>query len=173
MGFGKDSSGVIIGESRNQLLGALAQGTGIIIGTKVGILERFRMLKSEIAATVEILTSQEGTGLQLYLVDGDLTLTEFDLSIETEGPVGPNDKVAASIVERFSTLVGACEVVDSSTTELMVKDKVSNSPVCIVKPRWTFARTKSWNWILYNNGPTLTTGANVRIKVKNFGVWVT
>ncbi len=38
--------------------------------------------------------------------------------------------------------------------------------------RWTFSRTKSWNFFVYNLGAAITTGATVIIKAKSFGVWV-
>ncbi len=58
MGFGKDGLGVIIIEARLQAIGTLAQNTGILIGTKLATLERFRMLKSQIVATLRGVDDQ-------------------------------------------------------------------------------------------------------------------
>ncbi len=173
MGFGKDGTGVIITEKRLQALLTLAQDTGLIIGTKVATLERFRMLKSHVVATMRAVTSGEGGGYLLYLADGDLTLTEIELAIESTGPVGPNDRVAQDIAERPVFLVGATNPNSNSVLEQPFFDIETGAPVITVKPRWTFARTKSWNWVLYNNGQAPTTGSVVAIQVKNFGVWVT
>ncbi len=168
MGFGKDGKGVILRETRSQALGALGVSTGIIIGTNVATLERFRMLKSEIVATLSGVTSGEGTGLALYLVSGDLSLAEFEASIELTGPLGPNDSIVAAIADRWSMYCGAFEGRDSE--EIAVNNEGGH--LLEVIPRWTFARAKSWNWILYNHGLAVTTGATVFLKCKDFGVWV-
>lgn len=42
-----------------------------------------------------------------------------------------------------------------------------------INPRWTYSRTKSWNWMVFNRGNALTTGGTVVINTKDFGVWVT
>ncbi len=177
MGFGKDNKGVIIQESRSQAIGTLATSTGLVIGTNLGILERFRMLKAEMSAIITGATTLEMNGMRLYLVDGDLSLPEIEAQIEGNGPVGPNDRIAADIAERFVILAGTF-LSDGGDVgvdgQVVCKDKDTNAPVIMVKPRWTFARTKGWDWVLYNatgrNVPT--TGATVRIICKNFGVWV-
>lgn len=169
MGFGKDGKGVIIRQGISQALLTLATDTGLIITSKPAILERFRMLKSEVYGNVEGLATNEGRGLSLWLVDGDLTLAEFEAAIETEGPLGPNDPVQAAVSERFTNFVGAF----GGATISHLHNREGNGILCEIKPRWTFARTKSWNWIIYNIGPALTTGATVNLRVKNFGVWVT
>ncbi len=172
MTFGKDNKGVIIRESRTQALGALGISTGIIIGTKLATLERFRMLKSELMVTITGLTSGQGTGLNLYLVDGDFSLAEFEAAIEGNGPLGPNDAIQEPISERFEKWCGSTENQSGSESELQVRNE-DKGGLLTVMPRWTFARTKSWNWILYNAGAVLTTGATVFVKAKSFGVWVT
>lgn len=170
MGFGKDGMGVVIRQGISQALLTLAADTGLIITAKPALLERFRMLKSEIYAVIEGIATDEGSGLSLWLVDGDLTLAQFEEAIETEGPLGPNDPVQAEVSERFTVFVGA---VVQDRTPVVIRDGHTNGPLCVVKPRWTFARTKSWNFILYNIGPALTTGATINLRVKNYGVWVT
>lgn len=170
MGFGKDGMGVILKQSISQALLTLATDTGILITAKPATLERFRMLKSEIVGVLEGLTAGEGRGMTLWLADGDLTLVEIEEAIEqTAGPLGPNDTVAASIAERFVIWCGA---VGGGSPQAHIHG-VNNEPRCIIKPRWTFARTKSWNFVMYNMGPALTTGATVNLRIKNFGVWVT
>ncbi len=170
MGFGKDGKGVIIRETRSQALGVLGSSGGIIIGANLATLERFRMLKSEVVATVVGLTASEGGGMALYLVDGNFTLAEFEASIENNGPVGPNESDEEELSERFIIWAGGT---DHEVSDLGVLHNNEGGTMLEVKPRWTFARTKSWNWILYNHGVTLTTGATIKINCKDFGVWVT
>ncbi len=171
MGFGKDGKGVIIRESRSNVLGALAQGVGVQIDTKLATLERYRMLRGEVYAVVTGLTSGEGTGLLLVLADGDLTLTEVDEAIDSaNGPLGPNESVQEAIADRPVWFIGA---VDRETGSEAIFENEQGGHMMVVKPRWTFARTKSWNWIVYNLGAILTTGATVHIRTKSFGVWVT
>lgn len=170
MGFGKDGMGVIIRQGISQALLTLDTDTGLIITAKPALLERFRMLKTEIYANIEGHSAGEARGLSLWLVDGDLTLAQFEEAIETEGPLGPNDPVQAEVSERFILFVGAG---GGGSTPAHVHNAEGNGHLCVLKPRWTFARTKSWNFIVYNIAPQLTTGATINLRVKNFGVWVT
>ncbi len=172
MGFGKDGKGVIIRESRTQALGTLAQDVGIIVGTKIATLERFRMLKSICYAGLTGLTATEGQQLMLYLADGNFTIGEINACINNQGPFGPNDEVEEELSERMVVLVGAVSGVDIGGVQAHIHDMNTNAPVCVAKPRWTFARTKSWNWVIFNRGAALTTGSSARILAKNFGVWV-
>ncbi len=170
MGFGKDGKGIIIKESKVQALGALAAGSGVLIDTKLALLERFRMLRTELYASVTTLTTGEGTGLLIGLADGDLTLAEIEVAIELEGPLGPNDIVSANAAERPVWWMGA---VDRETGTEALFENDEGGHMMVLKPRWTFARTKSWQFFVYNIGKVLTTGAFVNIRVKSFGVWVT
>ncbi len=172
MGFGKDGKGVIITETRTITLGTLGGSTGIFVGTKLATLERFRMLKSEVALTVTSVTGDEAIGLGLYLVDGDLTLAEAEAAIETQGPLGPNDQILQDTAMRPVFRVDG--VIDISGAEPISGGAVNTGKfMASIKPRWTFARTKSWNWMIYNTGSGLTTGSTGIVHAKDFGVWVT
>ncbi len=176
MGFGKDGMGVILKQSISQAILTLANDTGLLITAKPATLERFRMLKSEIVAVVEGITAGELGALTLWLADGDLSLTEIEEAIElTAGPLGPNDPVNDAIAERPVWFVGMLEngAGSGAAPERGFRDKDTNGPLCVMKPRWTFARTKSWNFVAYNMGAAPTTGAVINLRVKNFGVWVT
>lgn len=170
MGFGKDGKGSIVREFRTQALGALASNAGILIGTKLGLLERFRVLKYELWAALTGLTSGEGTGLIIGIADGDFTLVEIEGALESNGPLGPNDTVIAAAVERFVILLGA---VDRETGTEAIFENNTGGHMMEKNLRWTFSRTKSWNLFVYNLGAALTTGATVDIRGKAFGVWVT
>ncbi len=170
MGFGKDGMGVIIKESRVQALGALANQSAILIGTNIDTLERYRMIKLELFATVTELTTGEGTGLLIGIADGDFTLADIEASIELSGPLGPNDKDLADRADRYTKWLGA---IDRETGVTGIFENEHGGHEMAKTIRWTFARTKSWNYFVYNLGPTITTGATVQIRAKSFGVWVT
>ena len=171
MGFGKDGKGVIIRQSVSQALGTLGANTAIIVGTNIDILERFRMIKSEIYAGLTSLTSTEGANLLFGIAEGDLTLAEIEEAIElTGGPVGPNDPVNEAIAERFVKWLGASD--HEIATEGLFHNNMGGQ-LLEHTIRWTFARTKSWNFFVYNLGAALTTGASVVVRSKSFGVWVT
>ncbi len=169
MGFGKDGKGVIITESRVQNLGALANEAGILVGTNLATLERYRMIKNELYAAMTGLTSGEGTGLLIGIVDGDYSLAELEAAIESDGPLGPNDRIAEELSERFYKFLGAVDR-ETGTEALFENDNGGHKMSHTI--RWTFARTKSWNFFVYNMGSALT-GGTVNIRSKSFGVWVT
>ncbi len=174
MGFGKDGKGVIIAEAPTEPLLTLAANTGLIISSnEVGtaLLERFRVIKAEITAEIQNATFAGGDGpLELYMIDGDLTLAEFEEAIETVGPVGPNDTVRAEQAERFYKSFGLLNFVPENTA----KGAMLNGGLVVERTiRWTFARSKGWQWVIYNHGTALTTGALIKLQCKHFGVWVT
>ncbi len=171
MGFGKDDKGVIIREARSQALGALAAQAGILIGTKLAITDSFRMLKAVGSFVMDGLTSGESEGLLLFIANGDLTLAEAEAAIELSGPVDRSDRVNGPIAERFVQLVGATAD-GSSAVKAVMLDAHTGAPVIVAKPRWTFGQNDSWNWIVYNNGAALTTGATIKLRTQCFGVWV-
>ncbi len=174
MGFGKDGKGVIIIQKQEQALLTLAINTGLIIGTALATLERFRMLKADLFCVLTNVAAGELGGIELYLADGDLTLAEIEEAIEANGPVGPNDTVAEAIAMRAVYRVGAMDRAGGTQSlEALHMVNEAGGPLLSVKPRWTFARTKAWNWIAYNNGPAPTTGTLIKVQVKAFGVWVT
>ncbi len=172
MGFGKDGKGAIIMESRSQALGALGFNTGILIDTKLAITEDFRMLKSIVNVSVTGLTLAEGSGLQLYLADGALTLAQIEAKIEQSGPLSRHDPPLEAIAERFVKLVAGARGGGSEAAQVMFADAMNNGVGIVTKPRWTFGATKSWNWVIYNRFAAITTGANVNLNAENFGVWV-
>ncbi len=174
MGFGKDGKGVIITELRSQAIGTLAAATALLIGTKLATVERFRMLKTECNALIfGTIAATEFGGMLLGIADGDLTVAEIEEQIEANGPLGPNDVVLSEQAMRPVFIVGAIDIGPAANnTVIMFRDVQSNAPQIRATPRWTFARTKSWNWFLYNSGEAPTTGASVRVTAKNFGVWV-
>ncbi len=169
MGFGKDGKGVIIREARSQAIGTLAAQTALLIGTKLATLERFRQIKLELVASITGVTSGELTGLLIGVCDGDLTVAELETSIEINGPLGPNDIETRDTAERPWWFLGA---IDRETGTEAIFENETGGHIMEKVIRWTYARTKSWNYFLYNMGAAPTTGATVLIRAKSFGVWV-
>ncbi len=172
MGFGKDGKGAIVMESRSQALGALAAGVGILIGTKLAITEDYRMLKCNVTGLITGLTANEGFGLALYLINGDLTLAEAEAKIEQNGPLSRHAKIENEIVSRFVRKVGQTIARNSAATTATIVDMHTNAPICVVKPRWTFGKVTSWQWLIYNHGIVITTGATMQLKTESFGLWL-
>ncbi len=118
MGFGKDGKGAILAEQPELVLGTLAAKTAIRLTGNVigmGLLERFRIIKTEMIGFIRAATFVAGDGpVGLYLVDADFTLAEFEEAIETVGPLGPNDKVAAAQTERFYKFFGMINFVEEN-----------------------------------------------------------
>ncbi len=127
---------------------------------------------AEIVCGVTGLTAGEGVGLYFGIADGDLSVTELKEAIKGSGPFGPNDVVNEAIAERFVMWTGQTPVNRDNGTVLTFVNEFGGY-LMEAKPRWTFARTKSWNWFVYNLGNAPTTGASIRLRAKNFGVWVT
>ncbi len=173
MGFGKDGKGVVFTSLNTQALGALAADTGIVVGTNPALLERFRVLKAMVTCCITDLTADEGSGLKLYMADGDLSLSEIEESLEANGPLGPNDKILSERALRPIYEVGAGLDSSGTPTNGRMLRNAEGGHLLEVKPRWTFARTKSWDWIIYNQGKVLTTAAQAKVMAKIFGVWVT
>ncbi len=169
-------TGVIIRESRTQLLGALAAAAMIIVDTKLATTDKFRMLKSELTCITTGLTSGEGRGLEIYLANGDLTINEVDACIDGNQPLNASDRVGKEVSQRFVKLVGVAEPSGGSGTEVkMVGPGPDGSfgPIMMPTPRWTFGDDgQGWNWVIRNTGTSLTTGALTHVKATNYGVWV-
>lgn len=170
MGFGKDGKGVIIRENRSQALGTLATLTGILIGTPLATVERYRMLKVELQASITGVTAGDANGYIFGLADGDLTLAEIEATIEANGPFGPNDIINSNIAMRPVWILGGIQ--QQNNTEVLFTNDTGGTTLT-EKPRWTFASTKAWKFFIYNMGAPPTTGSTVFIRVKSFGVWVT
>jgi len=169
-------TGVIIRESRTQLLGALAAGGMILIDTKLATTDKFRMLKSKVTSITTGLTSGEGRGLELYLANGDLTINEVDECIDRNGPLSASDRIGKEVSQRFVDLVGKADPSGGAGTEVVMVGAGPNGsfgPVMMPTPRWTFGDDgDGWNWVIRNTGTSLTTGALTHLKATNYGVWV-
>ncbi len=176
MGFGKDGKGAIIKEKVDFTLGALAGQAPQLANSAVQLDSDFRILKSIVTATLTGLTTGEGNGFLLYLTQGDLAVAEVEANIEQNGPLRMGDRDLMEISERWVRLLGTIDG-EAVATERMFHNENDGSFLKI-NPRWTFRRGRTateggWNWVVYNNGVTITTGVTCRILATHYGVWVT
>ncbi len=176
MGFGKDGKGVIVLENTSITLDALAAQDLVLQDSAVQLDNDFRILKTEVWATLTEITSLEGAGLALYMTEGELTDAQVEQVIESSGPVSPSDQDLDEIASRWVRLFGTSSNDTVNNTERNMINK-HGGHIMENTPRWTFHRrrtatTGGWNWGIYNNGVLLTTGAVCRIKARHYGVWV-
>ncbi len=169
MGFGKDGKGVIITEVRQQALGTLGNVTAITIATPLVMAEDFRMIKTEFSALVTALTGGEGNGLMVGIANGELSVTEIAEAIAANGPLNRNDRGRDERVMRFVKLLGAIDEVGQ--TSHAFKNE-GGGPMIEETIRWTFSNPEGWQWFIWNHGTALTTGSSVRLRAKNYGVWL-
>ncbi len=170
MGFGKDGKGAILHENRTETVATLAANTAKIVGTNLATTEDFRMLKTEVMATLTGVTSSEMINLWVGLAEGSLSLAEIEENFETEGPLSSHDPVGDAIGLRPVWFLGRSDPKIGYTEVAFVGE--GGSPLLVAKPRWTFGETTSWNWFIYNAGAAPTTGAVFRVRAKDFGVWL-
>ncbi len=176
MGFGKDGKGAIVKEFTSFALAGLAGQDLILANAGVSLDQSFRILKTILTATLTGITSLEGAGLMLYMTTGDLTEPSVEANIEQNGPVSRGDPAATEVAGRWVRLVAVSPNATVNLTERSMLNEHGGA-ILTVKPRWTFIRRRTateggWNWGIYNNGVTLTTGTTCRIAATHYGVWV-
>ncbi len=166
MGFGKDNTGVIIREFITVALGTLAAKTGVLTGVQ-NIGSDFRMLKSVLQGWIVALTAGQGA-LSLYLINGELSLSEAEGCIESSGPSDRNDRIGVELAERFVRYVGDFIPRGDGTIAALGSGHGAE-----VKPRWTFSHPEAWNWMIYNHSnAALSTGAQLDLMITDYGVWI-
>ncbi len=176
MGFGKDGKGAIVKEQTAISLGALAAQDVALANSAVQLDEDFRILKSEITAVGRAVTSLEGQGLILYMTEGSLTSAQVEENIEQNGPLRQGDQVEEEIASRWVRRVGITVGPTVNETERVFRNENSGG-LLKINPRWTFRRGRTateggWNWAVYNDGATVTTGIVVQLLATHYGVWV-
>ncbi len=176
MGFGKDGKGAIIREKTTLTLGALAAQDAVQVDSAVLLDQDFRVLKTELTAVIRALTSAEGAGLTLHMVQGILTAAEAEAALEQNAPIRMGERVQMEAAERWVRRVGITKD-GQAQTAVAVFTNAEGGGLLALNPRWTFRRGRTaaeggWNWMVYNHGVTLTTGASVDIMATHYGVWV-
>ncbi len=169
MGFGKDGKGIIIRERTTITLGTLGANTALKQDSPLAILEDFRMIKSEIFASLDGATSVEGDGqIIIGIANDELTAAEIAECLTVDGPLNRNDRVAEEQVMRavfplfaipFKTLASQQGIHDNRPFEDTI--------------RWTFSNPEGWTLFAFNMGSSaLTTGGVIQLVNKYYGVWV-
>ncbi len=176
MGFGKDGMGTIVKEKTVLTLGALAGQDVVITNSNVQLDMDFRILKSLVTAVLRGITSLEGAGLILYMTEGDLTDAQVEENIEQSGPVRLGDTIAEEIADRWVRRVAVSPNDTVNNTERAMLNETGGALI-EVEPRWTYRRARTatsggWNWAMYNDGVTLTSGTLCSITCTHYGVWV-
>ncbi len=173
MGFGKDGKGVILRESRSQALATLANNTALLIGTKLAIVEDFRIIKSEILADVDGMTSGEQP-LLFGIANGNLSVTEIAEALQVDGPLGPSEAIENERVMRAVWIIGTTGGESAADLDITWKSKSGGDTHVLTLPTaWTFTDADGWNFFVFNDsGAILTTGATLKVRAKHFGVWV-
>ncbi len=176
MGFGKDGKGAIVKEKTQFALGALASQDVVSANSAVLIDSDFRILRTDLTAVLIGMTSLEGQGLILYMSEGDLTAAEVELNIEQNGPVSMGDQIGQEIAQRWVRRVAISVGPTVNETERVFRNE-HNGGLLDIKPRWTFRRRRTateggWNWDVYNDGQSLTSGGICHILATHYGVWV-
>ncbi len=176
MGFGKDGKGAIVKEQTTLTLGALSANDLILGDSAVQLDMDFRILRSDITAVLTGMTSLEGQGLVLYMTEGDLTEIQVEANIEQNGPLRLGQQEEEEIASRWVRRVAMSVGPTVNETERVMRNKYGG-PLLEIEPRWTFRRGRTatnggWNWGIYNDGVTITTGGLLNILATHYGVWV-
>ncbi len=177
MGFGKDGKGAIVKEHTTLTVGALTSLDAVGVDSAVLLDMDFRILRSDITCVLSQVTSLEAQGLILYMAQGSLTTAEAEVNIEQNGPLRLGDKLLEEVADRWVRRVAITIGPTVNETERVMRNKYGGG-LLDIEPRWTFRRGRTageggWNWVIYNAGPTVTTGIIAQIHATHYGVWVT
>ncbi len=172
IGFGKDGKGTIIQQQLTITVGALAGGNAIS-GTPLTMAEDFRVLKTEVYASMEGITAGEADQLLFGMADGELSDNEIAEALSVAGPLARNDNQGDERSHRPVWIIGAVQVKPA----IAVKGQFigeNGGPKMTGNPRWTFSDPSGWAYFVFNyDNSTITTGISVRCHIKSYGVWVT
>ncbi len=162
MGFGKDGKGIILREKVNITPGSLAALTVIESASNIALQDDFRVISMEAVIIAANIAATDA--LVIGFSDTEMSLTEVKECLEANGPTDRNDRVQ---MERATRPVWPMAVV----TDIHL---APNQGMAIRKTiRWTFSDTEGFTWFAYNPGASAnTTGAEIDIVVKYFGVWI-
>ncbi len=171
MGFGKDNKGVIIRERFTHSLGALVDGDVEITAKTLAITEDFRIIKTELSATIELTADAGAHGSVFGIANGVLTAAQIEACLELNGPSGPSARPAAEAAERFCKTLGVFQNPSGGLECSLIG--VDGGPLIRETIRWTFTDTDQWVFWVYNNtGVTMQTGNIVNVLATHYGVWL-
>ncbi len=170
MGFGKNSTGVILRSKETATIGTLAADTAILLGSSITTVDAFRMLKAEITASIRGLTAGDGAGMLFGLAEGSLTIAQIAAALLADGPVGRGDRDDEELAERWVRIIG--QLVPSGSGQQGQFIGMNGSAVMEVKPRWTFSEDEGWNFFVFNMGAPPTTGGQLSAIITHYGLWL-
>jgi len=174
MGFGKDNKGVILRTRMIETLAALADNAIEEITTgKIVPTEDFRMIKTEIYGSMEMVSEAGIHGALLVLANGELSSTEVVEALNAIGPTGPQDRAIQERAERYVKVLGTFKVLSDASLAAVLTGSGGEAAVKETI-RWTFYNPEGWDLYIYNNtGVTMGTGNIVNLICTHYGVWVT
>ncbi len=168
---GKDGKLAIIKEQVTITLGALAT-LDTTVGAGPVLAQGYRIIKTVWSATAVALSSNQGSGMILGIVNKDLSAAQIEASLEANGPLFRGDRDREELAERFTKQLGQVTSTLVSGTEVVFKGPTGGSPTETIL-RWSFPLgAAGWNWWIYNLGSTLTTGASAHVLATHYGVWL-
>ncbi len=170
MGFGKDGKGEIIYDSTSQNMGALASLDLALLGGRYddNLLEDFRIVKIDYWMSMrpaQAIVVLDGP-LLVGIADSSLTAAEIEEAIESQVL---NSNSTSS--EESMRAVWPLEVFNLSDPDGGPQSDLTRKDSKNLK--WTFNNPNGWQWWVYNMSPfAITTGSQLIINAKAFGVWV-
>ncbi len=166
MGFGKDGKGAIIRERVEIDAGALASQASILsTAGGVTLQNDFRIVKTEYTMYSDGAT--DGNNFAVGLADGHLSVTQIAACLTANGPNNSADRPGIELAERPVWILESYG--QHSTFNDASLNKMGEKVF-----RWTFNGTDGWNFFIFNPlDGALTTGTEIIILAKHFGVWVT
>ncbi len=169
LGFGKDGKGVKIMDTDVITLSTLANLVVIRQSNPLSIIDPFRMISLEIAATLAPQTEGEVL-IGLYLASDELSVTEISTAIRAAGPLGAQDHGGNELASRPIFCLGHFQ-----KPGLVVPLTGPEGQEGVIKKtiRWTFQEDFGWALYAFNHsGATLTGNQVIRMEYVAYGVWV-
>ncbi len=170
MGFGKDGKGALIRESTSLDLGTLGAVTAIKADAALVIGDDFRLLKSEIMATLERDLGGTDEAVLIGIADNELSVAEIAECLVANGPIDRNDNLANERAMRPVWIIGQFRGVGAVETIHM------GLPIIHKGKPWTFSNPEGWTFFAFNpTGAALadTNTPEVKLFATHYGVWVT
>ncbi len=125
-----------------------------------------RLMSLRGALTVHAMTAGDGP-FMVFMSDKSISLAEFEEYLEAGGPVNPDDTVPVERALRGRRIryLGLLLPTGSGTSAGI---SLMNHAVSGLK--WT-RTSQGWQYILYNLGPAMQTGAFFRSAISHFVRW--
>ncbi len=163
----------MIRETGSAALATMADNASVELNGPT-LLQKFRILKSEGFIRIAGLTTAEGNGIEIWMINNVLSTAEALEAINLSGPLGPGQRVPDEQARRFVRPIGV--VVTGGSTPVTAVRYLRNPKggyLLEFSVRWTFTEDAGWGWLAVNRtGSALTTGATLETSLTHYGVWV-